>query len=168
MFEKIALVGIGLIGSSIALAVKKHGLAQHIAISTRKSTTLDEAKELGLGDSYSLDACEAVRDADLIILCAPVGAFENIIKTIAPFLKPGAILSDVGSVKGHVQKIIGPLVPEGVHFVPGHPMAGTEYSGPAAGFPSLFEGRWCILTPRSDVDLEAVSTIGSASCRERV
>ncbi len=152
MFNKIALIGIGLIGSSIALATKKHKLASQIAIATRKQTTLNEAKSLNLGDVYFLDASEAVIDADLIILCTPVGTFETIARSIAPNLKQGAIVSDVGSVKEHVQKIVAPLIPKGVHFIPAHPMAGTEYSGPSAGFSSLFEGRWCMLTPKENAD----------------
>ena len=159
MFEKIALIGVGLIGSSIALGARQHGLARHIAVSTRKAETLAEAEALNLGDSYTLDAAKAVVGADLVILCTPVGAFEGLVRHIGGALEPGAILTDVGSVKGHVQKTIGPLVPEGVHFVPGHPMAGTEYSGPSSGFPSLFEGRWCMLTPLADVDRAAVEKL---------
>lgn len=161
MFERLALIGVGLIGSSIALAARKHGLAKHIAISTRKAETLAEAEALGLGDSYDLDPVVAVKDADLVILCTPVGAFENIMAAIAPALKPGAILTDVGSVKGHVVQRLTPYVPEGVHFVPGHPMAGTEYSGPSAGFPSLFEGRWCMLTPAAHVPPEPIEKLKS-------
>lgn len=159
MFEKLALVGIGLIGSSIARAVREKGLARHIAISTRKAETLEEARVLGLGDSYHLDAAEAVRGADLVILCTPVGAYEAVMDQIAPALEPGAILSDVGSVKGHVHKVLGPLVPEGVHFIPGHPLAGTEHSGPAAGFAELFEGRWCVLTPEPAISPDAVARL---------
>ena len=151
-FKKLALIGIGLIGSSIALAARRQGLADVIAISTRKAETLEEARELGLGDIYTLDAAEAVRGADLVILCTPVGAYESVMRTIAPALERGAILSDVGSVKGHVVKVLAPLVPEGVHLIPGHPIAGTEHSGPSAGFAELFAGRWCVLTPGADVD----------------
>jgi len=147
-FRKLALIGIGLIGSSIALAARRQGLVDVISIATRKAETLAEARELGLGDIYTLDAAEAVRGADLVILCAPVGAYEAIAKAIAPALEPGAILSDVGSVKGHVVKVVGPHVPQGVSFIPGHPIAGTEHSGPSAGFAELFSGRWCILTPQ--------------------
>lgn len=150
-FRKMALIGIGLIGSSIALAARRQGLVDVIAISTRRQETLDEARELGLGDIYTLDAAEAVRGADLVILCAPVGAYEGLAKTIAPMLEQGAILSDVGSVKAHVHKVVGPYVPAGVSFIPGHPLAGTEHSGPAAGFAELFAGRWCVLTPGPEV-----------------
>jgi cyclohexadieny/prephenate dehydrogenase len=146
-FRKLALIGIGLIGSSIALAARRHGLAETIAIATRRPETLAEAQGLGLGDSYTLDPAEAVRGADLVILCAPVGAYEALAKAIGPALEPGAILSDVGSVKAHVVKVVAPHVPAGVSFIPGHPIAGTEHSGPAAGFAELFANRWCILTP---------------------
>ncbi|MCZ4347588.1 prephenate/arogenate dehydrogenase family protein [Devosia neptuniae] len=151
-FRKLALIGIGLIGSSIALAARRQGLVEVISIATRKQDTLDEARELGLGDIYTLDAAEAVRGADLVILCTPVGAYESVIKAIAPALEPGAIVSDVGSVKGHVIKALAPHIPEGVSLIPGHPLAGTEHSGPAAGFAELFTGRWCVLTPTEDVD----------------
>lgn len=151
-FKKLALIGIGLIGSSIALAARRQGLVETIAIATRRQETLDEARELGLGDIYTLDAAEAVRGADLVVICTPVGAYAGVMKAIAPALEPGAILSDVGSVKGHVVKTLAPMVPEGVSFIPGHPIAGTEYSGPSAGFAELFAGRWCVLTPGADVD----------------
>jgi cyclohexadieny/prephenate dehydrogenase len=151
-FRKIALIGIGLIGSSIALAARRQGLVEVISISTRKQETLDEARELGLGDVYTLDAAEAVRGADLVIICTPVGAYEGVIKAVAPALEPGAILSDVGSVKGHVVKVLEQHVPDGVSFIPGHPIAGTEHSGPSAGFAELFAGRWCVLTPGPEVD----------------
>jgi cyclohexadieny/prephenate dehydrogenase len=159
MFEKLTLIGIGLIGSSIARAVQLKGLAKTVAITTRKAETLAEAQALGLGDTYTLDPAEAVRGADLVILCTPVGAYEAVAKTIAPHLMAGAILTDVGSVKGHVHKVVGPHVPLGVHFVPGHPLAGTEHSGPSAGFPSLFSKRWCVLTPEPDADPEAVGKL---------
>ncbi|MCR6672269.1 prephenate/arogenate dehydrogenase family protein [Devosia ginsengisoli] len=151
-FRKLALIGIGLIGSSIALAARRQGLVEVISIATRKQETLDEARELGLGDIYTLDAAEAVRGADLVIICTPVGAYESVMEAIAPALEPGAILSDVGSVKGHVVKTLAPLIPDGVSFIPGHPLAGTEHSGPAAGFAELFAGRWCVLTPGPEVD----------------
>lgn len=150
-FRKLALIGIGLIGSSIALAAKRQGLVEVISIATRRQETLDEARALGLGDIYTLDAAQAVRGADLVILCAPVGAYDELAKVIGPALEPGAILSDVGSVKEHVIKVVGPHVPPGVHFIPGHPLAGTEHSGPSAGFAELFAGRWCVLTPTADV-----------------
>lgn len=161
MFNKLALVGIGLIGSSIARATRLKGLAKSIAITTRKAATLEEARSLGLGDIYTLDAAEAVREADLVILCTPVGAYEEVIKQIGPSLMPGAILSDVGSVKQHVVKVVEPHLPAGVHFIPGHPLAGTEHSGPASGFPELFINRWCVLTPVRDTDPVAIDRLTS-------
>lgn len=159
MFEKLALIGIGLIGSSIARGVRVKGLARHVAITTRTAETLAEAQALGLGDSYTMDAVEAVRGADLVILCTPVGAYRAVTETIAPALEPGAIVSDVGSVKQHVIKVMRPLLPAGIHFIPGHPIAGTEHSGPAAGFPELFVNRWCVLTPETGTDIAAVERL---------
>jgi len=158
-FNKIALIGIGLIGSSIARAVKQLGLAGEIAISTRSVETLNRARELGLGTSYHESALEAVANADLVIVSVPVGASGSVAATIAPGLKPGAILTDVGSTKTSVIQQMAPHVPAGVHFVPGHPIAGTEHSGPEAGFAELFQGRWCILTPLPDSDAEAVARL---------
>ena len=159
IFNKVALIGVGLIGSSIAQAARRKKLVSNISIATRREATLEEARSINIGDDYFLDAAKAVEDADLVILCVPIGAFENIMKAIAPVLKRGAILTDVGSVKGHVARILGPMVPAGVHFIPGHPMAGTEHSGPLSGFSSLFEGRWCILTPDDQVDKTAVQKL---------
>ena len=159
MFEKLTLIGIGLIGSSIARAVKLKGLAKTIAITTRKAATLDEARSLGLGDIYTLDAAEAVAGADLVIFCTPIGVYADVMAQISGHLAPGAILSDVGSVKGQVMKALEPMVPAGVHFIPGHPIAGTEHSGPSAGFPDLFVGRWCVLTPKPEVDPVAVDRL---------
>jgi cyclohexadieny/prephenate dehydrogenase len=159
MFEKLALIGIGLIGSSIARAVRLKGLAKTIAITTRKQETLDEARALGLGDIYTLDAAEAVEGADLVILCTPVGAYGPVMQTIAGALAPGAIVSDVGSVKQHVIKVMRPHMHPGVHLVPGHPIAGTEHSGPAAGFPELFVNRWCILTPEPGESEDAIGRL---------
>lgn len=159
LFQKIALIGIGLIGSSLARIVRREKLAGHIAISTRSAATLKRAEELGLGDSYSLDPREAVRDADLIIVSVPVGASGAVAGQIAGALKPGAILTDVGSTKASVVAQMAPHVPQGVHFIPGHPIAGTEHSGPDAGFADLFDGRWCILTPQPGADPEAVAKL---------
>lgn len=159
LFEKIALIGIGLIGSSISHVVRREGLVGSISISTRSEETLARAKELGLGNSYSTSAAEAVKDADLVVHCAPVGAGAAIAKEIAPNLKPGAIVTDVGSVKTSVIAQMKPHMPQGVHFIAGHPVAGTEYSGPDAGFASLFENRWVILTPEDDCDEEALEKL---------
>jgi cyclohexadieny/prephenate dehydrogenase len=162
-FKKIALVGIGLIGSSIAHAVKARGLADAVAISTRSPSTLKRAEELGLGTSYHSNAAEAVRDADLVIVSVPVGASGAVAAEIAPGLKPGAIVSDVGSTKSSVIAQMAPHMPDSVHFIPGHPVAGTEHSGPDAGFATLFEGRWTILTPLPDADPAAVATLRISS-----
>lgn len=159
LFEKIALIGIGLIGSSLARVVRREGLARHIAISTRRPETLKRAEELKLGDSYTTDAKDAVRDADLVIVSVPVGASGAVAEEIAPALKKGAILTDVGSTKQSVVAQMAPFVPEGVHFIPGHPLAGTENSGPDAGFPDLFDNRWCIFTPLPDTDPEALEKL---------
>lgn len=159
LFDRLALIGIGLIGSSIALAARERGLVREIAISTRSPETLARAEELGLGDSYYPDAAQAVEGADLVILCVPVGANEAVAKWIAPALKPGAILTDVGSTKKSVVDAVAPHIPENVHFIPGHPIAGTEKSGPDAGFSTLFESRWCILTPPANTDPEALAKL---------
>ncbi len=159
MFEKIALVGIGLIGSSLAHVIRREGLGGHLAISTRSSDTLKRAEELGLGDSYHAEAAECAADADLVILSVPVGASGPVVSQLEGSLKPGAILTDTGSTKGSVQRDATPHVPQGVHFIPGHPIAGTEHSGPDAGFASLFEGRWCILTPSEDTDKDAIKRL---------
>ncbi|MEM7299965.1 MAG: prephenate/arogenate dehydrogenase family protein [Pseudomonadota bacterium] len=158
-FERLALIGIGLIGSSLAHDVRKLGLADEIAISTRSSETLARAQELGLGDHYLADAREAVEGADLVILCTPVGACGPVTEQIAPHLRPGAIVTDVGSVKTAVDEAMRPHIPEGVHFIPGHPVAGTENSGPDAGFAGLFDNRWVILTPAADADQSAVDRL---------
>lgn len=159
MFEKIALVGIGLIGSSLARVARRENLARHIAISTRSRATLERAEELDLGDSYSLDPKEAVEGADLVIVSVPVGASGAVAEEIAPALKKGAILTDVGSTKASVIAQMQPFVPEGVHFIPGHPLAGTEKSGPDAGFADLFRNRWCIFTPLPDTDPDALEKL---------
>ena len=159
LFPKIALIGIGLIGSSLAHVVRREGLAGHVAVSSRSAATLRRAEELGLGHSWHADSRDAVRDADLVVISIPVGASGAVAEQIAPALKPGAILTDVGSTKGSVVAQVTPFVPEGVHFIPGHPIAGTEHSGPDAGFAELFEGRWCILTPVPGTDAEAVARL---------
>ncbi|WP_417711349.1 prephenate/arogenate dehydrogenase family protein [Roseibium aggregatum] len=161
IFERMALIGIGLIGSSLAQVARQRGLVKEIAISTRSADTLQRAEELGLGDSYALDAAVAVEGADLVILCAPVGANEAIAKWIAPALKKGAVLTDVGSTKASVVDQVSPHVPDGVHFIPGHPIAGTEHSGPDAGFPTLFDQRWCILTPPEGTDPDALEKLSA-------
>ncbi|WP_192244554.1 prephenate/arogenate dehydrogenase family protein [Mesorhizobium silamurunense] len=159
LFEKIALVGVGLIGSSLARVICREKLAGHIAIATRSAETLKRAEELKLGDGYSTDAKEAVRGADLIIVSVPVGTSGAVAEEIAPALKKGAILTDVGSTKASVIAQMQSFVPEGVHFIPGHPLAGTEKSGPDAGFAELFENRWCIFTPLEGTDSAALEKL---------
>ncbi|SIQ35334.1 prephenate dehydrogenase [Rhizobium sp. RU20A] len=158
-FDRVALVGIGLIGSSIARELKHLMLAGHVAVSTRSAETLKRAEELGLGDSYTVSAGDAVRDADLVIVSVPVGASGAVAQAIAPHLKAGAIITDVGSTKASVIAQMQPHMPDGVHFIPGHPIAGTEHSGPDAGFVGLFKGRWCILTPPEGSDAGAVARL---------
>jgi len=158
-FDRIALIGIGLIGSSIAHDIKRLGLAKEVVIATRSADTLKRAEELQLGDRYTTSSAEAVKDADLVVVSVPVGASESVAKEIASSLKPGAIVTDVGSTKASVIAQMQPHMPPHVHFIPGHPLAGTEKSGPDAGFPGLFEGRWCIFTPISGTDETALKRL---------
>ena len=159
LFDKIALIGIGLIGSSLARVIRRENLASHVAISTRSETTLARARELKLGDTYTTSAAEAVHDADLVIVSVPVGSSGAVAAEIAPALKPGAIVTDVGSTKGSVIAQMQPHMPANVHFIPGHPLAGTEKSGPDAGFAELFENRWCIFTPLPGTDPAALEKL---------
>lgn len=152
MFDRITLIGVGLIGSSLARVIRREGLAGEIVISTRSAATLARAEELQLGDRYEADAATAVRNADLVIISVPVGASGAVAKEIAPALKEGCIVTDVGSTKESVIAQMQPHMPQNVHFIPGHPLAGTEKSGPDAGFATLFENRWCILTPLAGTD----------------
>src|SRR5471030_3286820 len=159
LFNKIALIGIGLIGGSIALEARKRGLANTIVAATRKPETAALANRLKLVDHCGTDLAAAVEDADLVIVCTPVGACGEVTQEIAPRLKPGCIVSDVGSVKQTVIADMLPHIPKGVHFVPAHPVAGTENSGPEAALLDLFEGRWTILTPLPGSDAEAVDRL---------
>ncbi len=159
LFERIALIGIGLIGSSISLAARRVGLVGTVVGCARSKETRDRALELGLVDQVHEDPCAAVEGADLIILCTPVGTFSSLAETISSAIAPGAIVTDVGSVKAAVVRDVGPHVPKGAHFVPCHPVAGTEYSGPDAGFAELFDNRWCILTPPAETDPAAVEKL---------
>ena len=159
IYPKIALIGIGLIGSSLARVIKREGLAEHIAISTRRAGTLKRAQELGLGDSYFGDMAEAVKDADLVIVSVPVGSSGAVAEAIAAHLKPGAVVTDAGSTKASVIAQMQPHIPAGVHFIPGHPLAGTEKSGPDAGFADLFQNRWCILTPPDGTDADEIAKL---------
>ena len=159
MFSKVALIGVGLIGSSMAHAMRRAGLAAHIAGYANRPETREKARRVGFADSLPDTLAEAVHEADLVVLATPVGAYGALAKEMSPALKPGAIVSDVGSVKTAVIRDVGPFVPEGVHFVPAHPIAGTEQSGPEAGFAELFDGRWCILTPAPGADAHGIETL---------
>lgn len=147
MFKRVALIGIGLIGSSLSHAMRRKGLAADIVCCASTQASRDVALELGLVSKAFDKAADAVAGADLVIMCVPVGACGAVAKEIAGALAPGAILTDVGSVKGAIVRDVEPYVPKGVHFIPGHPIAGTEHSGPRSGFAELFDNRWCILTP---------------------
>ena len=155
---RLAIVGIGLIGSSIIHACRSRGLAGHIVAIDRDPTVIARCEVLGLGDSRTTDLA-GVAECDLVILCIPVGAFAEVAAGIAPHLKAGAIVSDVGSVKRSIIAQAQPHLPDGVHLVPAHPVAGTEYSGPDAGFATLFLRRWCILTPPEGTDVIAVTLV---------
>jgi cyclohexadieny/prephenate dehydrogenase len=159
LFKRIALIGFGLIGGSIARAARAQGLANEIVTSARSEKTRARVAELGVVDQVLETNAEAAKAADLVILCIPVGACGPVAEKIAPFLKPGAIVSDVGSVKGAVAREMAPYIPQGVHFVPAHPVAGTEHSGPDSGFAELFINRWCILTPPEGTDPAAVEKL---------
>jgi cyclohexadieny/prephenate dehydrogenase len=156
---KLALLGAGLIGSSVARAAKRGNAAAHIAVYDSSKDVLARASELGFAGSVHDDVAGAVRDADLVIMAAPVGAYGELARAMAPSLKPGAIVSDVGSVKSAVLRDAGPHIPDGVHFIPAHPISGTEQSGPEAGFAELFDNRWCILTPPPGADADAVERL---------
>jgi cyclohexadieny/prephenate dehydrogenase len=158
-FKKLALIGFGLIGGSIARAARAQGLAGEIVTTARSAKTRARIAELGIVDRVVETNAEAAADADLVILCIPVGACGPVAQEIAAHLKPGAIISDVGSVKGAVVKDMAPHLPQSVHFVPAHPVAGTEHSGPDSGFAELFINRWCILTPPEGTDPDAVERL---------
>ena len=164
LFSHAALIGMGLIGSSLARAMRRHGLAGHIAGCVRSEASHAKIQELGLVDSAHRDPADAVDGADLVVLCTPVGTYADIAQAISPRLSAGVIVTEVGSVKQAVIRDVGPFIPDGVHFIPGHPIAGTEHSGPEAGFAELFEGRWWILTPPPGTDAGAVDKVAEL-CR---
>jgi cyclohexadieny/prephenate dehydrogenase len=157
--ERLALIGAGLIGSSIARAAREFGAAGACIIYDAAPDVRARVRELGIADAVEDNVPDAVRNADLAIICTPVGACGDIAKQMAAYLKAGAIVSDVGSVKEAVVAQVESHLPSHVHFVPAHPIAGTEFSGPDAGFASLFCNRWCILTPPTDVDVHAVDRL---------
>lgn len=163
LFHRVALIGIGLIGSSLARAIRRGSpagpIADEIVGHAKTERTRQKALELGLIDEAFDTPEAAVKGADLVVICTPIGTYAEIGAAIAPALEPGTIVTDVGSVKQAVIRDLGPLIPEGVHFVPGHPIAGTEHSGPEAGFAELFEGRWTVLTPPPGTDEAAVEKV---------
>ena len=161
VFRKMVLIGLGLIGSSLSHAARRNGLVEKIVGTAPSGSTRSKALELGLVDEIFEDPAEAVIDAEFVVLCMPVGASGRVAEQISGNLSPGTIVTDVGSVKSEVLNMVAPHIPEGVSFVPGHPIAGTEESGPEAGFAELFEGRWCILTPNQQTDPVSVDKVKS-------
>ena len=159
IYQKVALIGLGLIASSMAHAMRAKGLAGQIVGHAKSAETRAVALEIGLCDHVYATAAEAVAGADLVVLAVPVGAMAAIAAEIGPHLAAGATVTDVGSVKQAVIAAVQPHIPAGVHFIPGHPMAGTEYSGPRAGFATLFDNRWWLLTPAADVDSAALDRL---------
>ncbi|SDE09502.1 cyclohexadieny/prephenate dehydrogenase [Paracoccus isoporae] len=159
VYNKVALIGLGLIAGSIALAARESGAAGRISGTARTAKTRSAARDLQLCDEIVDNAAAAVRNADLVILCVPVGAMGKVMSEIKPHLKPGAVITDVGSVKQEVIAEVSPHLPDHVHFIPGHPLAGTEQSGPYSGFAGLFSNRWWLLTPLPDTDPEELSRL---------
>lgn len=159
LFDRIAIIGIGLIGSSIARAILRGNLTDELVISDRSPQHLSEAEKLELGHAFHANPSDAVKDADLVILCTPVGTYREIGVQIAAGLKAGAIVSDVGSVKEHVVNALQDVLPAHVDFIPGHPISGTEKSGPKHGFAELFDQRFCILTPTEDASQSAIDRL---------
>ena len=159
LIPRLAIIGVGLIGGSLALALKEAGAVGEVIGCGRGKPNLEKAIELGVIDTYSRDPLEAVVDADVILLATPVKTLGAVTQQCLPGLKPGAVITDGGSVKGDVVRMIEPLLPTGVHFVPGHPIAGTENSGAEAAFSSLYRGKRCILTPTENTDPQALELI---------
>ena len=158
-FKKITLIGIGLIGSSIARAVRKKKISRNISIFSRRKKTLLKAKKLNLGNSYTTNLEKSVQNSDLIIICTPISTYDSILQKISKFVLPGAIITDVGSVKVNVVKIFSKYKNKNINFIPAHPIAGTEKSGPESGFYNLFEKRWCVLTPFGRYNKTSLSKI---------
>ena len=159
IYDRVALIGLGLIASSMAHAIRQGGLAREIIGYARSAETRATALEIGFVDRVTETAAEAVDGADLVVLAVPVGAMGAIAAEIGPHLAPGATVTDVGSVKQAVIAAVDPFIPAGVHFIPGHPIAGTEHSGPTSGFASLFQNRWWLLTPLPGSDPAAVARL---------
>ncbi len=159
IYDRVALIGLGLIASSMFWAIKRAGLAGEVTGFARSANTRETARRIGLCDRVCDTAQEAVEGADLIVLCVPVGAMGDVALDISPVLKRGATVSDVGSVKRNVIQAVAPHIPEGVHFIPAHPLAGTEHSGPESGFAELFDNRWCLLVPVEGTDTQAIEKL---------
>ena len=159
VYDHVALIGLGLIASSMFWAIKRAGLAGEVTGYARSQETRDTARRIGLCDRVCDSAREATEGADLVVLCVPVGAMGEVAADLAPALKPGATVSDVGSVKRSVIDAVAPHIPAGVHFIPAHPLAGTEHSGPESGFESLFDNRWCLLVPDKGADKQAIAAL---------
>ena len=159
IYERVALIGLGLVAGSMALAIRRNGLAGEVTGYARTEATRETARRINLVDRVCDTAIEAVKGADLVVLCVPPGAMGAVAQDIGPHLKPGATVTDVGSVKQAVISAVGPHLGPDIHFVPGHPLAGTEHSGPESGFATLFVNRWCILTPEAHVERAAVENL---------
>ena len=159
IYNRVALIGLGLIASSMAHAMRRGGLAGQIVGTSRSAETRSVATEIGFCDLVVDTVAEAVKGADLVVLCVPIGAMAAVAAEIAPLMKEGATLTDVGSVKKVVIDRVGPLLPDHVHFIPGHPLAGTEHSGPTSGFAELFDNRPLLLTPPEGTDVDAIARL---------
>lgn len=159
IYDRVALIGLGLIASSMCHAIRRAGLAGEIVGFAKSAETREIAREIGLCDHVYDSAAEAAKGADLIVLCVPVGAMETVAREVSPVLRPGATVSDVGSVKRTVIDAVGPYIPDGVHFIAAHPLAGTEHSGPRSGFAELFDNRFCILVPAEGTERAAVDRL---------
>ena len=159
IYDRIALIGLGLIASSMFWGIKRAGLAREVTGYSRSQETRETARRIGLCDRVCDSAVDAVKDADLVVLCVPPGAMGAAAEEIAPALKPGATVTDVGSVKREIINAVQPHIPDAVHFVPAHPLAGTEHSGPESGFAELFDNRWCLIVPIEGSDPDAVQRL---------
>jgi cyclohexadieny/prephenate dehydrogenase len=160
LFQRLCIIGPGLIGGSIARMARARGdIAAHIVTTAKSQASRERVRELGFADTVAETLAEAVTGADCVILCVPVGVYAEVMAEIGPHLAPGAILTDAGSTKSSVVRDVRPHLPPYVRFVPAHPMAGTEHSGPDSGFPELFQGRYCIITPLDDTDPGALGKV---------
>lgn len=170
MFKQVTVIGIGLIGSSLLRAMRERNIAEKLIAADISMEVCATVRRLGIADTITADIQKSVIGSDLVIVAAPLGAYASVAEQIGPMLKPGAIVTDVGSVKMAAANALKPFMPESVQIVPGHPIAGTEHSGPEAGFAELFDGRWCILTPLPDTNLKAVEKITAfwEACGSRI